>query len=468
METRSTTFFAWLLALLTICGLALPAVADEERTFRSELGIQGGFFLPDQDLSGEDSKIQELEPTAGPRFDFIFAKRFGVFADILSADMNTRTALGDAESLTYRAGFEFLFKPYYKNLSWYVELGGGLLDIEIESGPDFDRTFASLGIGQRILLDHRARFRWVVRVDHAFDDDDLLEGQDVTRSYFLIGVSWGLGRNRTDSDADGVIDRKDNCPGTPTGATVDEHGCPMDTDGDGVYDGIDKCPGTPKGAIVDEWGCPRDTDGDGVYDGIDRCPGTPRGATVDVWGCPSDSDGDGVYDGIDRCPDTPRGVIVDRWGCPKDSDGDGVYDGPDKCPNTPRGTPVNPDGCPKATPLFDEGRKTLILEGVFFEFDKDALTLDSSARLDRVARSLHDWPEVRIEIAGHTDWLGSDSYNLDLSDRRAKAVREYLVGRGVAASRINANGYGESRPIADNQTDEGRSKNRRVELNKLN
>jgi OOP family OmpA-OmpF porin len=248
---------------------------------------------------------------------------------------------------------------------------------------------------------------------------------------------------------------------------VDERGCPKDSDGDGVYDGIDRCPDTPRGATVDQWGCPSDSDGDGVYDGIDRCPDTPRGATVDQWGCPSDSDGDGVYDGIDRCPDTPRGATVDQWGCPKDSDGDGVYDGIDQCPDTPRGTPVRPDGCPRVEPLFKLEKQTLILEGVFFEYDKAVVLPQSRDTLDRVAQSLRDWNDVRVEIAGHTDWIGTEEYNQDLSHRRAWSVKEYLTKRGVPAERMTVRGYGESQPIADNHSKGGRATNRRVELKRL-
>jgi OOP family OmpA-OmpF porin len=158
---------------------------------------------------------------------------------------------------------------------------------------------------------------------------------------------------------------------------------------------------------------------------------------------------------------------VDESGCPRDTDGDGVWDGIDRCPGTPPRTPVRPDGCPRAAPLFSEQRKTLILEGVFFEFDAAVLKPESRTTLDRVARSLLDWPEIRVEVAGHTDSSGPEEYNRDLSRRRAEAVRDYLVGKGVAAERMVVRGYGESRPIADNRDPVGRAKNRRTELVKL-
>jgi OmpA-OmpF porin, OOP family len=207
-----------------------------------------------------------------------------------------------------------------------------------------------------------------------------------------------------------------------------------------------------------------DADMDGVTDKKDKCPDTPHGCTVDASGCPIDSDGDGVWDGIDRCPNTPVYAHVDEAGCPKDTDGDGVYDGIDRCPTTPAGVSVNADGCPKAAPLFQEKRDTLVLEGVHFETGKATLTEDSKTVLDIVARSLTDWPEIKVEVGGHTDSRGSDKLNNDLSQRRADSVRAYLIERGVPAERLSAKGYGKTKPIADNATDAGRAKNRRVEL----
>lgn len=180
----------------------------------------------------------------------------------------------------------------------------------------------------------------------------------------------------------------------------------------------------------------------------------------------SDSDGDGVADSKDACRNTPHGALVDSRGCPMDSDGDGVYDGIDRCPNTPRGTEVDAKGCPKKK-IFEEGKKSLVLEGVNFEFDSAKLTSDSYETLDRVAASLKEWSEIEVEVGGHTDSEGDDEYNRKLSQERAQAVRDYLVSKGVSSSRLTAKGYGESHPVADNGTAEGRAKNRRVELTKL-
>jgi outer membrane protein OmpA-like peptidoglycan-associated protein len=161
-----------------------------------------------------------------------------------------------------------------------------------------------------------------------------------------LGLSLMLGSKPIlDGDGDGVLDNKDRCPDTPSGASVDARGCPSDSDGDGVPDGVDRCPTTVAGAAVDSRGCSQDTDGDNIPDGLDRCPDTPSGVLVDARGCPKDSDSDGIPDGLDRCSDTPRGATVDALGCPGDEDGDGVLDGLDRCPRTPVGVTVDAAGC---------------------------------------------------------------------------------------------------------------------------
>lgn len=256
---------------------------------------------------------------------------------------------------------------------------------------------------------------------------------------------------------------------TETVALLTSHYSSGDADGDYVADALDNCPDTPDRAEVDEHGCPKDADGDGVANGLDGCPGTPRGANVDSRGCSSDADQDKVLDGLDSCPDTPRYAKVDPQGCPVDSDQDGVFDGLDRCADTPAGTPVNERGCPEqaqSANMFQESDK-LVLEGVNFEPNSAQLTEDSKSTLDHVAFTLKDWTKVRVEIGGHTDASGTETHNLELSQARADAVRDFLISQGVDESRLVSRGYGESEPIADNNSARGRSKNRRVELTKI-
>ncbi len=168
---------------------------------------------------------------------------------------------------------------------------------------------------------------------------------------------------------------------------------------------------------------------------------------------PTDSDGDGVTDDKDRCPGTPTGAAVDASGCELDGDGDGVVDRLDKCPTTPRGDKVDAVGC----------SLTARLE-VFFENNSDVLQAQSHADLDRAVTFLRDVPSATGVIEGHTDSNGSEAYNQELSERRARAVRDYILGEGIDPSRLTAQGLGETQPVADNTTAEGRAQNRRVVL----
>lgn len=289
-----------------------------------------------------------------------------------------------------------------------------------------------------------------------------------------LSVLIGNEKKIRDSDGDGVLDNVDACPNTPKGEAVDAKGCPLPKDGDndGVLDNADQCPNTPAGDKVDAKGCslPKDGDGDGVMDDKDKCPNTPKGDAVDANGCslPKDADNDGVTDDKDRCPNTPAGDKVDANGCslPKDSDGDGVTDDKDRCPNTPAGTTVDAVGC---RILFEGDKKALVLEGVNFDVNKATLRPESEQILDVVASSLVANSDVKVEVSGHTDASGSATLNKKLSAARAKTVYDYLVAKGVPASQITGSkGFGPSKPIASNKTAEGRAKNRRVELDRVN
>uniref|UniRef100_A0A832I6U9 OmpA family protein n=1 Tax=Eiseniibacteriota bacterium TaxID=2212470 RepID=A0A832I6U9_UNCEI len=297
-----------------------------------------------------------------------------------------------------------------------------------------------------------------------------------TNNYLIYGGALAFnfgGGPPPDADADGVPDKRDRCPNTPAGARVDVAGCPADSDGDGVFDGLDQCDNTPKGATVDARGCPSDADGDKVYDGLDQCADTPKGATVDARGCPSDADGDGVFDGLDQCANTPTGAKVDARGCPTDGDGDGVLDGLDQCANTPAGAKVDKDGCPieiteRETELLDTGM--IRLQNINFETGKADLLPDSYATLDIVGQLLSRWPDLRIEIGGHTDARGSNAANQKLSEARANSVRDYLLQKfpDLKADQYSVKGYGESKPVAPNNNAVNMAKNRRVEFTVLN
>jgi outer membrane protein OmpA-like peptidoglycan-associated protein len=326
------------------------------------------------------------------------------------------------------------------------------------------------------------------------------ETADVNFSNFglNVGVSMMLGSKRIpDSDADGVLNNRDRCANTPSGAQVNSAGCPSDSDGDGVANGIDRCPNTAVGAIADSIGCTRDSDGDNIADGIDKCPDSPAGVLVDATGCPRDSDNDGIADGLDRCSATPRGATVDALGCPGDEDADGVLDGLDRCPRTSIGATVNSRGCATgqqarqpATPRPDTAAAApppvtptpqppepsravaptggpLVLEGVSFESGSARLQPGSYVELDSIAKVLLANSRLRVEIAGHTDNSGTPADNQHLSTLRAEAVRNYLVAKGVPFQQMVARGYGSTVPRTPDTTPQGRARNRRVEIRPL-
>jgi OOP family OmpA-OmpF porin len=157
-----------------------------------------------------------------------------------------------------------------------------------------------------------------------------------------------------------------------------------------------------------------------------------------------------------------------------DVDNDGVSDDKDTCPDTPLGTTVNETGCapeppPPAATTIETAKAgdVIVLHGVNFETARATLTANAKTILDDVADKLAARPELQVEIGGHTDSRGSDSYNQALSEQRAASVVEYLVGKGIDGARMSAKGYGESQPIDSNDTDEGRERNRRVEMKVL-
>jgi outer membrane protein OmpA-like peptidoglycan-associated protein len=262
-----------------------------------------------------------------------------------------------------------------------------------------------------------------------------------------------------DSDGDGISDNEDECP--KEAGTADNKGCPKqmddiskkDSDGDGVADKDDKCPNL-KGT-VSAMGCP-DRDGDGVEDSADKCPDSK--GSLGSMGCP-DRDSDGVADFEDKCPDKPGLRIY--YGCP-DTDGDGIDDSRDKCPDTAGS--VASDGCPE---IRKEDRKTLeiAMQAVQFQTGSAVLKQESNVVLNQIVDILERYPSFNMTISGHTDNTGSAPANQTLSERRAKTCYDYLVARGIAPDRLSHAGYGESRPISTNETEKGRSLNRRVEFN---
>ena len=215
-----------------------------------------------------------------------------------------------------------------------------------------------------------------------------------------------------------------------------------------------------------------DSDGDGYPDDIDACPdvkedGKPPNPTD---GCPAaaDADGDGIPDDKDKCPNEPEDFdgVQDKDGCPEtDADKDGVLDVVDKCPLEPGPPNKDPEknGCPTLTKVSADGTVSL-LQPIQFQVGLATILPVSFPILDEVVTLMKARSEMKIAVEGHTDSKGAHDYNVKLSDQRAAAVRRYLEGKGIAASRLQSKGFGPDRPVASNDTEEGRAKNRRVDF----
>lgn len=252
-----------------------------------------------------------------------------------------------------------------------------------------------------------------------------------------------------DADGDKIPDPMDKCP-TVFGLTT-MAGCP-DSDNDGITDADDKCP-TIAGLSVYK-GC-ADTDGDSIPDAEDKCPSVK--GLLSFGGCP-DTDKDGIMDSQDACP-TVAG-LASTSGCP-DRDKDGVADNKDKCPDVPG--LVEEKGCPKISEEVLKKVKSSA-KGIYFESGKDVIKKESFDDLDNLATILASEPSSDVSIEGHTDNVGVAAKNLTLSQKRAEACKAYLEKKGIDPARLKATGYGDTKPVADNKTKEGKAKNRRVDF----
>ncbi|MFO7448275.1 MAG: OmpA family protein [Ignavibacteriaceae bacterium] len=404
-------------------------------------------------IAGEDAPLGALNPT----------NEFSTKIDMYGGGVIYILSVADAIYPWLAVGVS--------NLWFYPEDGNGNKLPNNLAGNYYNHMLAYNGdVGLRFMASKNLSINiagGIILGSEDFLDD--IEANDSNDKLYTAtaGLTFYFGRD-TDADKDGVPDSRDACPNTPVEAKVGEDGCPLDADNDGVPDYLDKCPETSAGVRVDAHGCPLDSDGDGVSDDLDKCPDTPAGVKVDANGCPPDADGDGVPDYLDKCSNTPAKVSVDEAGCPLDADGDGVPDYLDKCPGTPKDTQVDAEGCSTVDTVVVSEIKSLVLSGdTNFEFNKSALLPNAYAALDGIVNTMKENPEYTWEVGGHTDGIGSASYNKRLSEQRAQSVVDYLANKGVNRNNLRIVGYGKDSPIATNDTPEGRSMNRRVEIKLL-
>lgn len=287
------------------------------------------------------------------------------------------------------------------------------------------------------------------------DGDGLLDSEDTCPKE--AGPKENGGCPWADRDDDGVFDKDDEC--IDVAGPVENNGCPWgDKDEDGVLDNDDEC--IDVAGPIENNGCPwADKDEDGVLDNEDDCIDVP--GPVENNGCPiADKDGDGVLDSVDKCIDVAG--PLENEGCPwPDTDGDSVLDKDDDCPQT--AGPVENNGCP----IIEEEDQEVIntaFDNLEFETGKTIIKSKSFPYLYNLADLLDKNEDWKLRIAGHTDNVGSDQANLSLSKRRAEAVAQVFTDRGIGKDRLIIEYYGESQPIATNDTPEGRLQNRRVEM----
>ncbi|MCB9554577.1 MAG: OmpA family protein [Deltaproteobacteria bacterium] len=448
------------LTVITLLSLATARPASaldfKEQRHLFELGAFGGvlFLSEKHELLGPGKThvpYKDLTPEFGARFSYLPLPYFG--GEIEGALGLAKTEAGGDGTIWALRGH--LIGQYPARVSPFLVVGGGVLGVRDDwdgLGNDQDLVF-HWGAGLKFYLSRHV----ALRIDGRHLVGARYRGTFTNHFEVLGGISAIFNfKEVKDSDGDGLKDPYDACPQV---AAKTKNGCPPpDTDGDGVIDSKDKCPTV---AAQTDDGCPPpDTDGDGVIDPNDRCPKVPANTSD---GCPPpDRDGDGVPDVNDKCPDVAAKTVT---GCPLDSDGDGLTDDKDKCPQEPetKNGYEDEDGCPDTLPQKVK-RFTGAIRGITFATGKAKIRSRSFAVLDEAVKVLQEYGSLKLEIRGHSDNRGKREFNVELSRRRAQAVADYLISKGVAADRLKVEGLGPDEPVANNRTRSGRAKNRRIEF----
>ncbi len=316
----------------------------------------------------------------------------------------------------------------------YVSVGGGYSWLNSHGTGTFNG-----GIGFNIWFNETVGLNVESKYKHSFES--------MIVQHFQHGLGLMIRFGGTDTDEDGIFDKDDACP--EVFGLVEFNGCP-DSDNDGVIDSKDDCP-TIAGK-VELNGCP-DSDEDGIADKDDACP-NEKGTKANN-GCP-DTDGDGIVDKDDECPNE-KGTKANK-GCP-DADGDGVLDKDDDCIN--EAGPKSNKGCPEITKI-EVAKLDELFKTVYFDTNKATFKPEALTKLNEAAVIIKKYKTAKFSIEGHTDSVGNEKFNQELSDTRANAVKEYLIGKGVSTANLEVKGFGESQPIATNMYNSGRAENRRV------
>ncbi len=404
-----------------------------------EFGMYSGAFFPSDE---HNLKVPTLpqEPYAaaalelGMRIGYFPVSFLGIEAE--AAGMPTTTRDTDRTAMLYTARGHLIAQLPMWSVVPFVLGGGGVLGaVSRPMGNDVD-PLVHFGVGVKVPMSEHLSGRLDLRdnLTQKFDSDD---GAATHSFEALLGLTITLGRTVAKASAAAPI---------------------KDSDVDGRPDNVDKCPDRP-GLTPD--GCPADRDGDRVPDTLDDCP-TEVGDSV--TGCPNrDVDADKILIPCDQCPYEAGPAPT---GCPtKDKDGDGFPDDKDKCPTQAetRNGFEDADGCPDEVPEAVK-RFTGVIQGITFQQGKAVIRPESFKTLDAAVEVLKSYPDIRLEISGHTSSEGNDQKNVQLSMARAEAVKKYMVDKGIDAGRIEARGAGSSEPLDDNATIAGRERNRRIQF----
>jgi outer membrane protein OmpA-like peptidoglycan-associated protein len=461
LSSPSTTSARRSLAALLVGGIVLSASAASAGV---EIGVTGGLhvFNDDNELGvADEPEAPSLANSAlfGLRLGFTFGSIVGIEGEVGYIPTEPRDRVLDIQALTYRGHLILQFRKWNPENRFIPFILGGagafqVLDSEDTSVIDEDiDEVGYAGIGAKILLDGG----WGIRVDGRTLFPPSSRDDFATVDFeALLSIYKEFGR-----------EPKKEAPPPPPPA-------PLDADGDGLNDDVDQCPqeAEDKDGFEDENGCPdNDNDADGVADGADKCPteAEDKDAFQDEDGCPdADNDADGLVDGTDKCPleAEDKDSFQDEDGCPDlDNDGDGVPDANDKCIDTleTKNGYQDSDGCPDEIPAQVK-RFTGVIKGITFKTKSAEILKPSFKTIDGAVKVLQEYTELKLEIQGHTDDVGDDAFNLDLSQQRAESVKAYFVSKGIDEGRITAKGYGETNPVDPRKTKAARAKNRRVEF----
>ncbi|MBK6346142.1 MAG: OmpA family protein [Bacteroidales bacterium] len=487
--------------LLVLIGLAFAlSINAQTADKRWNIGLHGGAIQYNGDLGNDFFRTdQAFYGFGGLSFSRFLGNRLDVSLLLTKGEtgymgetsrFRHQLTTGTINFRLNLIGADYFVRPY-------LFAGGGVMMFantltDVKNNEKFDFAAPSFGAGLNLRLGKAVTLNLQETIMYSSSDerDDVVKNSNDFFLFHSVGLTFNFGQKK-DADNDGIADRLDKCPGTPATVKVDDSGCPYDNDKDGIADYLDKCDNTPADIQVDKIGCPLDEDKDGVPDYLDKCLKTNQGVKVDQNGCALDSDNDGVTDQLDKCPNTPASIQVDQSGCPLDEDKDGVADYLDKCPQTPvkasvdefgctldsdkDGIPDYQDKCPtiagtkenQGCPELTKEVKTLFqkaLQGIKFDTGKSTIKPVSFPILDAVVKVMVENPSYKLIIGGHTDNVGAEGMNMTLSKNRAESVSVYLIGKGISPDRISATGYGLTRPVDDNNTAAGRTRNRRVEL----